>query len=202
MLIYFRANIASAYFSHDFKVPVKIGNVYLSTNRLVFQDFIIENPPKSNSEYALYAKQVSVNFKISELFKKVTTLESITFSHVHLWVELYNKSGSDNNWASFFRKAPPLTSEKTPTFLIKTLKFKQLSPVLVQSSGYRKKGFAIGELSFHNISNNNHYANASIERAIMDSLMPATFKSLAIENLMPTLETSFLEQPFVPFYGR
>lgn len=95
-------------------VPVDLEDLELSWDRVVLRNLVIHNLPDSQLQPAFSAETLTLTFQIKDLWNQPTTLQSIVIENPQVSVEMYNKTGSDNNWKRMLGKSSLDTEGEKP----------------------------------------------------------------------------------------
>ena len=141
----------SGYLTKEFGVPTSISNVTLNTKNLNIYNLIMKNPNGSKLENAFTCKKINFNSTIKNIRSKTFIINSISLDNITIAVELYNQTGSDNNWTRIMNTKE--TDKKTDRkYLIKTLNLNNINIVLYRNNKVENLK-PIKNLTFNNITN-------------------------------------------------
>ena len=196
----FRVSVTNYFLAKDFGVPVEIQGIELSKNKLTISGFEMKNPHFSHSELALSTKNIIFESSWKKLKGNPLTIDKIQADDILIVVELFNKKGNQNNWATIlshegnnFKKGKP--------YLIKSLILNRIKVRLIQTNGKIKDYPAIKQLAFNNISDETGFPVDEIERAILHVIMKSIFQQLGLDSLIKTLYPPNLFKKILPFFG-
>ena len=185
-VFFYRAKVISFLLKRDFKIPVSIQKIERKNNKLVATKVQIENLKKKNSPGAFYSAEASLVTTLKNLFGNTLTIDSLHFKDVDIYIEYYNKSGSENNWSDIINVETG-TSKKQRPYLIKTLIFENLYVTVYSNDGSAKKYPIIQKLVIDNVTSESGFPVDQIEKAIFNAVLKSIFKQLNLENLLRTI---------------
>jgi hypothetical protein len=100
-----RVPIIERFLSDHINAQVTIEKVQLGLQTLTLEGLRIANPTKSLS-YALQCEAITVEMNPLHLFKQTMQIDRIEIRNLIIGIELYNISGTDNNWSRFLSIMP------------------------------------------------------------------------------------------------
>jgi hypothetical protein len=122
-----RATILAQRLETTLGVPVSIAGIDVSRSQLVIRDLAIENFAASRLDKALTVDAITVDFTLRDLFSSPTTVNSIVIQDPMIAVEMYNPSGSKNNWQRILQNVGGSSNgEGAHQYLIGALSMKNL----------------------------------------------------------------------------
>ena len=111
-----RAEFASIILTKTLKTSVRVDEICLSKRGIQVVNFRISNPEGCMLKKAFSTDRISVMLAWRELLKVITgigashiELSEIAIHRPYIGLELFNDSGSDNNWKRLFDTLPPST---------------------------------------------------------------------------------------------
>jgi hypothetical protein len=190
----------SRYLTKEFGVQTSISNVTLDTKNLNVYNLIMENPKGSKIQNALTCKKINLNSTIKNISSSTLTINSISLENISIAVELYNSSGTDNNWVRIMdTKETDTKSDRK--YLIKTLKLNNINIVLYRNNKIENLK-PIKNLTFNNISNESGFPIEEIEKAIAHVILKHIFKQYNLLDLLKSIDpTKIIEKSIpIPFF--
>lgn len=196
-----REKIASKVLSNMLKTEVTIGEIDLSLtlSTLTVKDIVVYNPPNSPSktQHALVVKSFLLKLQPTTLFKKVIHINEIFLDRVHFNVELYNTTGSDNNWSRIInnatqgtstpsQKAPAEPSKDETKFILDLFKIKDLTlNVYSQGAvGVNLKAKPVSDFEIKDIGTSKPVTSGQLVNIIGSSLLSYVAKEYALNSLL------------------
>jgi len=195
LIIVFMAapKIISHRLSNKLNVPVSIGSIFLSPHQLSINKLFIGNPSKAKSKTALKTKKIKVESSYSKITGKKLIIDEIELDDIEVGIELFNRTGDQNNWSSIM-KTNDDTSKEKPTkktsqkkYLIKKLSLNNILVTLVRENGKKSTFPPIKNLTFTNISSETGFPLDEIEKAIIQVFMRSVFIEVGLPKLIKTL---------------
>jgi len=171
------APIISSYLSHKLGVNISMGSVRVSSSGMKVTKFKINNPIGARTNTALSAKKVNVDYQWGELRSDPGVIEDIELDDVFLGIELYNSSGSRNNWSQILATVDDNQDKDAKEMIIKRLVIKNLS-VNVRGKGIFSSWQKIKEiprLEFRNISSKEGFPTEKLIEQIFDEANLGTY---------------------------
>lgn len=83
-----------------------VDNVSLGFQSIEVSGLKIANPEYSNIKYAFTADSIEIDYDLSSLFKDVIIVYQITLENPKIGIELYNLTGTENNWRQILQNIP------------------------------------------------------------------------------------------------
>ena len=201
-------SIVSHYLSKDFGIPISIENIKISSDELNIDNFRMSNLPPAKTPTALSSKTIKINATWKELRSEKLTIDKISINDINIGVELFNKSGDKNNWATIItpqeKKEIKKEDDKKKGYLIRTLRLNNISVILTKANGKVKRFPPIKYLEFHNISDETGFPIEQIEQAILQTIMKSIFQQYGLESLLKTINPTNLIPKIIelPFFGK
>jgi hypothetical protein len=176
----------SRYLTKEFGVETIISNVNINTKNLNIYNLKMQNPKGSKLQNAFTCKKINFNSTIKNIRASTFTIDSISLDNMTISVELYNKSGSDNNWARIMatKETDPKTDRK---YLIKTLNLNNINIVLYRNNKIENLK-PIKNLTFNNITNESGFPIEEIEKAIAHVILKHIFKQYNLSDLLKNID--------------
>ncbi len=101
-------------------------DISVSLSGITAKQITLANPRPSPVKEALSGRFFEIKGKFTSFFKQEIIIEEIILDHVLFFVDLYNPSGSDNNWKTILQKmetgksdTDPFPTHKKRTFIRK-----------------------------------------------------------------------------------
>lgn len=186
----FKAPIISNYLSKKMKIGVTIDKIAISKNSATFSKLQILNPKEYKSSVAFSSDEVMIDYVLSEIKAKPTTIDKITLKDNVLNIECNNPICTANNWS----KILSLVTEKKSSqeYQIKSLVLENLH---VEISGLinGSKSVDIAKMEFNDINSKEGFPT--------DLLIVEIFKKANLMNyIQDTLKNlKIFDKYFSPF---
>ena len=195
-------NIVAHFLTKDFGVPVSIENITYSKNVLSLKKLDISNPKNSKTKTAFFSNTLDIKSTMKEIREEVLTIDSITLNDLKIGIEFYNKSGSENNWATIMQMPPAKKkSDKKRKYLIKRLTLNNIGVTLAKPDGTRQTFPTIEKLEFYNISDETGFPIDEIEKAIAHAVLKSILQKFSLENILKTISPQNIIKTILPFGG-
>lgn len=200
--------VTSFLLSKALRVPVTIERMAYSPGHTSMDDLHIENPRGSKTVTAFFAKYIEIDATLSEVFGKIMTIDTIEIDNITIGVELYNDTGTDNNWKRIlFPKGKAeksvKNSENKPKqgkkYLIRNLVLRNITVIVTDSSGKATTYGPIDQMQFSNISDETGFPVDEIEKAVFDLILKSIFQKYNLLNLLKSVDPSKLFPNLFPF---
>ncbi|MBJ7449069.1 MAG: hypothetical protein JHC93_01765 [Parachlamydiales bacterium] len=188
------ASYLSEYLTETMQVPVHVGDIKISFTRVSVIDLTIENPPNSAIKYAFQAPRIDIDYVFSSAFKEIRRVREIYLDNPTVGIEIYNLTGSDNNWARIITNmnnnpAPQSISPKgkphsveIETLLVEPLHITYYNK---SSGGSPTSLTPIDKIELHNIGTANHSISYSQAlNAIAQTIIMEIIKQRGLMNLL------------------
>lgn len=110
LLIYINmraSDLIASFLSKQLKTEVGIDGASIGFSTIEILGLSISNPEASTLQNALSAESVTIDFKLSTLFKNTIVIPLIHIQNPTIGVEFYNLKGSENNWSSILANLSP-----------------------------------------------------------------------------------------------
>jgi|GEM_PF-4484560 len=189
-----KGSLLARYLSRELGTPVSIKSLSYSPEKVSIVGLNVYNPKGSRTQNALQIDLTRIYCPIGELFRKTTNINQIIMENINLGVELYNTSGTDNNWARIL-----YNNEKRQVhqedFFIKSLVLKDLSVTLTRSNG-NTRTFGPISIELQNISSKT--AGKDIETAIMNQIIFEIMKQFNLPELIKQVDPSGVIEKVLP----
>ncbi len=192
-ILLLKAPIISSYLSHKLGVNVSMRSVSISTSGMKINKFKINNPIGARTNTALSAQNIDVGYQWKELRADPGVIEDIELNNVFLGIELYNSSGSRNNWSQILATVDDNQDKDAKEMVIKRLVIKNLS-VSVRGKGIFSSWQKIKEiprLEFRNISSKEGFPTEKLIEQIFDEANLGTYIKELIKQPVKVLDKVF-----------
>jgi len=189
-ILLLKAPIISSYLSHKLGVNVSMRSVSISTNGMKISKFKINNPIGARTNTALSAQDIDVAYQWKELRSDPGVIEDIELNNVFLGIELYNSSGSRNNWSQILATVDDNQDKDAKEMIIRRLVIKNLS-VSVRGKGIFSSWQKIKEiprLEFRNISSKEGFPTEKLIEQIFDEANLGTYIKELIKQPVKVLD--------------
>ena len=210
-----RVPIVSKVLTYALKTKVTIDELDLSINlsRLTIKNLKIRNPANSNLTSALQIGMIEISTPIYEFLKKDINIQSILLDRIAFNVEMYNSSGSDNNWSRIIERSEPKEVQKKPTpgqerllsidlFTLQDLDFSYSHPLTANQTQYLKR---IDKIVIRNIGKNHPLTAAQVlailERTLLNQFSISSGYS-AVMKALPALSESYTRGAIIELGGQ
>ncbi len=190
-----RENIVAHYISKSLNnTPVSIKKIKYKNQIFMIRDLFIGNPRGSKTKTAFSSKTIDIDASYKALRAKNMVIESIELSDIFIGIEMYNESGSQNNWSKILKKDPSKKDTEGRHYLIKKLTLRNLTIVVTDSQGRQTRYPSLDHMVFYNISDKTGFPIEEIEKAIFNLVLQQVMKEYGLEFLQKTLK-KFLPLP-------
>ena len=137
---FLRTSIVSGYLSKVLNLPVSIESLDISLNQITIQDLHIKNPKNSKLESAFTAQKIQLNVPLFNFFDSHVVISQVNIQSPFIGIEMYNASGSDNNWSQIIEQLNQPSSENSneTTKNNKTFTIEQLTISDLHIQAYNK----------------------------------------------------------------
>jgi len=191
-----KAPIISAYLSHKLGVNVSMNSAKISRSEMRIKKFKINNPIGARTNTAFLAKKINVNYLWKEIRANPGVINDIVLNDVFLGIELYNTSGSRNNWSQILANVDDEQDKDAKEMIVNHLIINNLS-VNIRGKGLFsswKKVKEIPRLEFRNISSKEGFPTEKLIEQIFDEADLGTY----IKELVKQ-PTKVLDKVLSPF---
>ena len=156
------------FFSKQLNSKVTIEEVQIGWAKLKIEGLRIENPSQSTLPYAFQGGMITLEMSPFELWQKRVNIDRIKFQNPTIGVQLYNNSGSDNNWAHLLNSFPSGGKRK---FVIKKLTILNLQFEVVRSNGKTLSIPSIPYSEFENLGEKGALTLSQVGRVIFQTML-------------------------------
>jgi hypothetical protein len=194
-----KAPIISSYLSHKLGVNVSMGSVRISTTEMKIKKFKINNPIGARSNTALSSQNIKVSYTWNDLRSDPGIIDDIELNNVFLGIELYNATGTQNNWSQILANVDDEQDKDAKETIVKHLVINNLA-VSIRGKGFFsswKKIKEIPRLEFRNISSKDGFPTEELIEQIFDEANLGTYIKELIKQ-----PTQVLDKIFSPFKGK
>ncbi len=164
-----RISTLERFFSKWLNTKVTIEDVHLGWGKLSIEGLKIVNPSQSTYPYAFQGGLIAVEIDPFELFKKIIHIERIKIQNPTIGLELYNSSGSDNNWARLLSSLPSGGGERK--FIVKKLTILNLRISAIRSNGKEISIPSIPYLVFENLGERGALTLSQLGHVIFQTIL-------------------------------
>jgi len=189
-ILLLKAPVISSYLSYKLGVNVSMRSVSISTGGMKITKFKINNPIGARTNTALSAKKINVDYEWQELRSDPGVIEDIEINDVFLGIELYNSSGSRNNWSQILATVDDNQDKDAKEMIIKRLVIKNLS-VSVRGKGIFSSWQKIKEiprLEFRDISSKEGFPTEKLIEQVFDEANLGTYIKELIKQPVKLLD--------------
>lgn len=189
-----KGSLLSRYLSRELGTPVTLKSLTYSPDKISLVDLMIFNPKDSKTSHALNVEMIQIFCPFIELFRTTTNIDQIEMDNINLGLELYNITGTDNNWTRILynNKKRHIHEE---TFFIKSLKLNNITVILTTNLGQTKTYGPIN-MELKNISSKS--AGKDIETAIMNQIILEIIKRFNLPELLKQVDPSGIIEKVLP----
>ncbi len=163
-----RVSSVEHFLSKRLNAEVVIQDVRLGWGRLTLEGLKIKNPSSSAMADAFQCSEFDLEMSPSALFKSTVYIDRITIHDPVIGVELYNSSGSDNNWVRLLRGFPSGGDQK---YVIRKLTLTNLQFEVLRSNGKRLSVPVVPVLEFENLGEKGALSVSQLARVIFQTLL-------------------------------
>lgn len=181
--------ILEEHLSEALGVPVTIERLHIGWNHIKLSDCRISNPEAGHIDYAFIAPEIRIDLNFLSLFTHEIEVSNIFFKNPTIGIELYNLSGTDNNWNRLIGHIPH-QEEKTAnekTIYIEHLLIEPLNIQLYNKPTSNKPVFLdpIPKIDLHNIgSRNDALPLNDALNIIAQAIITAVSNKVGLTNLL------------------
>jgi len=147
---------------------VTIEEVHLGWGTLTIEGLRIENPSQSTLPYAFQGGALTLEMSPFELWQKTIHIDRIKIQNPSIGVELYNSSGTDNNWSRLLNGLPTGGERK---LIVKKLTILNLQFEVIRSNGKSLTIPAIPYLEFENLGEKDSLTLSQLSRVIFQVIL-------------------------------
>jgi hypothetical protein len=177
-----RVSLLERYFTDQLNQEVSIEAVSIGRDSLDIKHWKMKSKTETNIPYILSIRNLKINMSPVAFFKNPVCIRSITIQDPTLVVELYNLSGSENNWTSLL-KITPSPSENRQVH-IDELSIFNLQFEIYKMNGRKIAVPAISSLQFENLGEKNSLAFEDIEKIVCEAMLLPLTKQPNLRNLL------------------
>jgi uncharacterized protein involved in outer membrane biogenesis len=183
-----RVSTLERFLSSRLNAKVTIEEVNLSWKTLSIKGLRIANPSKSAFPYAFQSEVLAIELNPFELLQKTIQIDKIEIQNPTIGIELYNSSGTDNNWARILNNFPSGRGERK--FIVKKLSISNLQFQAVRSNGKSISIPSIPSLEFENLGEK--LSLSQLGRVLFQIILQKVSIKGLLENV-PPLPKSILD---------
>ncbi|MCI5052153.1 MAG: hypothetical protein MRY21_03330 [Simkaniaceae bacterium] len=89
--------------THLMGVDVTIDKFQLGWKHFNFQNFVIDNPPKSSLPLACKVEKIQFDAPFNQYFRPHIKINEIAFDNVYVSIEFYDSSNKEGNWVTIMQ---------------------------------------------------------------------------------------------------
>lgn len=156
------------YLSKKLNGRVKIDEVHIRWEGLTLENLRLKNPSKSTLPYAFEAQSIDLEIPLVDLWKRKIHLHRVRIKDPILYIEMYNSSGSDNNWGRILNGFP---SSDDKLLSIDHLSLTNLQFKAMRSTGKSFTIPAVPFLEFENLGYKKSVALNQIAKLMFESIL-------------------------------
>ncbi len=167
-LIWFgRVTIAEHLLSKKLSMDVKIESVKLGWREITFCNLHLSNPLQAHALDAFTAESISIFVHPLELISKRVHIDQVKVVNPTCYLELYNSSGSDNNWVHILNHMP-IATQGTKHFVIDKLQVTNLSFKAIRPKGKALSLPPLPYLEFEHLGESGSLSLSSLSKSIFE----------------------------------
>lgn len=210
--IYFwlmRTSIVEHFLSKRLNTKVTIVAVDLTWKQVTFHGFKIKSPARAALPFTFEAEKITLEMEnLLELAKKRVHINRICIEDAVMGLELYNPTGSDNNWS---RQLNNISLSDDKYFSIDRLEICNLSFHAIRSSGKVISIPSISHLQFDHLGSSHPLTAAEVTKITFEGILMTlttrpylgalldSVKTLP-KGLFEEVQTTFEESTKSPFF--
>lgn len=156
------------FLSKKLNTTVTIEKVHLGWKTLSIEGLKIANPEQSAIPYAFQGEVTAIEMNPLALLKKTVHIDRIEIHNPTIGIELYNNSGTDNNWSRILNGLPSGGERK---FIVKKLVVINLKFEAARSNGKTISLPAIPYLEFANLGEKGALTLPQLGRVIFQIIL-------------------------------
>lgn len=156
------------FLSNKLNAKVSIESIDIGVKTLVIRGLRITNPSLSALPYAFQSESITLELMPYELLRKTIKVDRLQISGGVFSVQLYNGSGSDNNWARLLNALPPSGDH---TFVIRSLILDNIQCSAFRSNGRQLTLPTIPHLEFNNLGQKHPLTLPQAERILFQTIL-------------------------------
>lgn len=169
------------FLTHKLGYKVTLEEVNIGLHELVIEKLKMENPQGSTKPYAFEAEAISVEYSPWDLWKNTLHFPLIKIQKPTLTVELYNASGSENNWSRILNTMP---TKRNKHFVIDKLTIIHLQFQIIRANGKTLPIPPLPYLEFDNLGTNKPLTLGEIGKIIFQSLLKSLTSKPHLRSLL------------------
>lgn len=190
-----RASVAASFMHRHLGVPVTLQALNINANGATLTNLQVSNPSGFQSPFAFQAEDIIITTTLAEIRANPLTIDEIDITDIMVNVE--SKRNGETNWHRILAHKDK-SGQNQRHYLIKTLILRNLNVQLTKPDG-STQNFPLGEMQFHNISDETGFPVSEIEKAIFNQVMKQIFQQLNLpKQLLPLVPGGKYVLPFLP----
>ncbi len=177
------ADYLSRYLTEILGTRTVVHGLAASTHSISLKGLEVYNPIGSKIPHAVKANAIILDGSFTAYLNKTIHLNELKIDSPTLGIELYNSSGSSNNWAHLL-KSLPLSSGGERHFIIDRLVITNIQFDAVKANGKRISIPSIPYLEFRNLGTDHPLTTSELSRIIFQSLLSIVAKEAALSKIL------------------
>ncbi len=182
------------FLTHKLGYKVTLEEVNVGWNQLTIEKLRMENPQGSSKLYAFEAETIFVEYSPLDLWKKTLHLPLVKIERPTLTVELYNSSGTENNWSRILNTIP---TKRNRHFVIDKLSIIHLRFEVIRANGKTLSIPPLPYLEFENLGTNKPLTLGEIGKIVFQSLLKSLTSKPHLRSLLDNVPK--LSRELLPF---
>jgi len=177
------ADYLSRYLTEMLGTLTVVHGLAANTHSISLKGLEVSNPVGSKVAHAFKANAIILDAPFSTYLHKTIHLNELKIDSPTLGIELYNSSGSSNNW-SHLLKSLPLSSGGERHFIIDRLVITNIQFDALKANGKRISIPTIPYLEFRNLGSDHPLTTSELSRIIFQSLLSIVAKEAALSKIL------------------
>ena len=121
------------FLSQKLNAKVNVDDVEFGLNQIIIKGLRIKSPSPATLFYAFEGETITIELNFLQLCKNTVGIKQITLQDLTINIELYNLTGSDNNWARLLCECPHIGEKQN-------FKIDQLNMINIKFNTLRSTG--------------------------------------------------------------
>lgn len=164
-----RVPIMERYFSNRLNTKVTIEKIHMGWGSLQIEGLRLANPLPSRLPYAFQEQKITIELSPLELWKRNVQIKQIKVENPTLFIELYNHSGADNNWARLLNNLPIGNQDRK--FTVKKLAISNLRFEIGRSNSKNVSIPPIPYLEFNHLGEKDSLTFSQLGRVVFQIIL-------------------------------
>lgn len=181
-----RVQTLERFFSSTFHRHVMIDSVDVQWDKIIIKGMRIENPTNSTLPNAFEAETITIEAKPLDLVQERILIRNVAIENPTFSLELYNSSGTDNNWARILSNLPR-SQEKQ--IAIEKLTFSNLHFSVLRANGKKISLPPLSSLEFEHLGQRKPLSFPQIAQVLFESLLHYLTAKPHLGNIMENVPT-------------